>query len=100
MEHQTLPRIERNADVPLLPLDEIAFYCVTWSLWLNNAERLQSSPPFLLHQVAVVVDIQRWDNRRDLVLPVYADNLQTADVPKRCIMCGSYEVLAGIAERD
>ena len=45
-------------------------------LWLDDGEWLESGAPLLLHQVAVVVDVQLRNGRSDLVLLVDPDNLQ------------------------
>ena len=62
--------------MPLLPLDQVAFDCEARSLRLHNVEGLQACPPFLLHQIAVIVDIEVRRLRRNLILLVNAHNLQ------------------------
>lgn len=76
VQHKALSGVEGNPDVPLLPLDQVAFNGEAGSFGLHNAEGLQASPPFFLHQIAVVVDVEVWHLGRDLILLVDAHNLQ------------------------
>ena len=61
--------------MPFLPLDEVSFDREARTLWLDNVERLEPSPPAFLHEFSVVVDVELRNGRGYLVLLVNPNNL-------------------------
>ena len=69
--------------MPLLPLDQVAFHSETGPLWLYDIEWLQVRPPWLFHEVPVVIVVDVWNGGRKIVLSVYSHNLHHSDSMQR-----------------
>ena len=60
VQDEALPGIEANADVPLLPLDQVALHFKAGPQRLGDVKRLDVPPEGLLDKLGMVVDRLHW----------------------------------------
>ena len=77
VKNQALAGVKRDANVPFLPLEQIALHHETGAFRLHDIQRLQVCAPLLFHQIAVVVDIAVGNVGRGFILLIDAHDLQS-----------------------